>query len=139
MRTNDGFEDREGHQAPFTLREEDSENAERRTSNVQFRNAAEEQDARLFNFLNRGNDLVEIGPVAGFEFGMDELVIGADFEGATTRGDEGERRDAIAEFKNFGRQTDGLRRVVSDDAVFDRHFGLHLELSFPHSSYRCGE
>jgi hypothetical protein len=28
----------------------------------------------------------------------------------------------------LGRQTDGLRRVVSNDAVFDRHLGFHLEL-----------
>ena len=28
----------------------------------------------------------------------------------------------------MGRQTDGLRRVVSNDAVFDRHFGFHHEL-----------
>jgi hypothetical protein len=28
----------------------------------------------------------------------------------------------------LGRQTDGLRRVVSDDAIFDRYFGFHREL-----------
>jgi len=43
-------------------------------------------------------------------------------------GIESERRDALAEFKNLGRQTDGLRRVVSNDAVFDRDFGFHPEL-----------
>jgi len=59
---------------------------------------------------------------------MEELAIGADFEGAAARRDQGERFDALAELENFGRQTDGLRRVVSDDAVFDRHFGLHLGL-----------
>jgi hypothetical protein len=59
---------------------------------------------------------------------MEELAIGTDFEGAAARRDQGERFDALAELENFGRQTDGLRRVVSDDAVFDRHFGLHLGL-----------
>jgi hypothetical protein len=31
----------------------------------------------------------------------------------------------------LGRQTDGLRRVVSNDAIFDRHFGFHSARSFP--------
>ena len=72
--------------------------------------------------------MVEIGPVAGIEFGMEELAIGADFECAAARGNQGERFDALAEFENLGRQTDGLRRVVSDDAVFDRYFCFHREL-----------
>jgi hypothetical protein len=59
---------------------------------------------------------------------MEQFAIGADFECAAARRDEGERFDALAELKNFGRQTDGLRRVVSDDAVFDRYFGFHFEL-----------
>jgi hypothetical protein len=59
---------------------------------------------------------------------MEKFTIGADFESAAARRNEGERLDALAQFENFCRQTDGLRRVVSDDAVFDRHFGLHLEL-----------
>ncbi len=59
---------------------------------------------------------------------MEEFAIGANLESAATRGNECKRFDALAELKNFGRQTDGLRRVVSNDAVFDRHFGFHLEL-----------
>ena len=59
---------------------------------------------------------------------MEEFAIGANLEGAAARWNERERLDALAEFKNFGRQTDSLRRVVSNDAVFDRHFGLHFEL-----------
>ena len=66
------------------------------------------------------NDFVEVGPVTGIEFGMEQLVIGTNFESAAARWDERERFDAFAECKDFGRQTDGLRRVVSDDAVFDR-------------------
>ena len=65
------------------------------------------------------NDFVEVGPFAGFELGMELFAIGGDFEGAAARGHERERRDPIAEFENLGRQTDGLRRVVSNDAVFD--------------------
>jgi hypothetical protein len=59
---------------------------------------------------------------------MEELAIGADFECAAARWNQGERFDALAQFENLGRQTDGLRRVVSDDAVFDRYFGFHRGL-----------
>lgn len=75
--------------------------------------------AGLFCFLDRFNDLVEIRPLAGLEFGMEQFAIGANFEGAAARGNQRKRLDALAEFENFGRQTDGLRRVVSNDAVFD--------------------
>jgi hypothetical protein len=59
---------------------------------------------------------------------MEEFAIGANLESAAARRNERERLDALAEFENFGRQTDGLRRVVSNDAVFDRYLGFHLEL-----------
>jgi hypothetical protein len=73
----------------------------------------------LFCFLDRFNDVVEIRPLAGLEFGMEQFAIGANFKGAAARGNQRKRLDALAEFENFGRQTDGLRRVVSNDAVFD--------------------
>src|SRR5438034_8236401 len=59
---------------------------------------------------------------------MKEFSISANLESAAARWNECERLDALAEFKNFGRQTDGLRRVVSNDAVFDRHLSFHLGL-----------
>ena len=59
---------------------------------------------------------------------MEQFSIGADLESAAARRDESKRRDALTEFENFGRQTDGLRRVVSNDAVFDRDFGFHSRL-----------
>jgi hypothetical protein len=62
---------------------------------------------------------------------MEQFAIGANFKSAAARGNERERFDAFAEFKNFGRQTDGLGRVVSNDAVFDRDFGFHAACSFP--------
>jgi len=77
-----------------------------------------EADA-LFDLLDRLNGAVEVRPVAGVEFGMEQFTIGANLESAAARRDELERLDALAELKNFGRQTDGLRRVVSNDAVFD--------------------
>ena len=75
--------------------------------------------AVLFCLLDRFNDLVEIRPLAGLEFGMEQFAISANFEGATARRNQRKRFDTLAELKNFGRQTDGLRRVVSNDAVFD--------------------
>jgi hypothetical protein len=50
---------------------------------------------------------------------MKEFAIGTNLERAATRGNQRKRLDALAELKNFGRQTDGFRRVVSNDAVFD--------------------
>ena len=85
----------------------------------------------LFSFLDRGDDFVEVGPIAGIELGVDEFTVGADFKSAAARRDKGERFNTFAEFKNLGRQTDGLRRVVSNYAVFDRDFRLHATHSFP--------
>jgi len=87
-------------------------NAERRVTETEAR-------GWLFCFLDRLNDLVEIRPLAGLEFGMEQFAIGANFEGAAARQNQRKRCDALAELENFGRQTDGLRRVVSNDAVFD--------------------
>jgi hypothetical protein len=61
---------------------------------------------------------------------MEQFAIGANLEGAAARGNQRKRVDALAELENFGRQTDGLRRVVSDDAVFDRDLGLHRQTPF---------
>ena len=73
----------------------------------------------LFCLLNRLNDLVEIRPVAGVELGMEQFAIGANLESAAARRNQRKQFDALAELENFGHQTDGLRRVVSNDAVFD--------------------
>ncbi len=127
MRSDGGFEDREGHQAPFTLREK--ENVQRLTSNAQ-RRTGEDANERLLELFDRLDDGVEIRPVAGIEFGMEQFVIGANLESAAARGNQRERLYALAELKNFGRQTDGLRRVVSNDAVFDRYLGFHRQSPF---------
>ena len=148
MRGDDGFEDREGHQAPFTLRiAERKENIEpasvrlrrgrHRTPNFERRSKGQERCERLFKFLNRANDGIEIRPVARLEFGMEEFAIGANLESAAARWDQRERFNALAELKNFGRQTDGLRRVVSNYAVFDRHLGFHQRAPFRERNYRC--
>jgi hypothetical protein len=88
------------------------------------------QSERLFDFLDRLNHGVEIGPVARLEFGMEQFAIGLDLECTASGRDKSERFNPVAEFENFCRQTDGFRRVVSNHAVFNRHFGLHAS-SFP--------
>ena len=74
---------------------------------------------RLLSFFDRLDDVVEIRPVAGVEFGMEQFAIGANLEGTAARGNQRKRLDALAELKDLGRQTDSLRRVVSNNAVFD--------------------
>jgi hypothetical protein len=92
------------------------------------RSEEEDRSDRLLDFFNRADDGVEVRPVAGVELGMEQFSIGTDFESAAARRNEGERLNALAQFENFGRQTDGLRRVVSNDAIFDRYFCFHFEL-----------
>ena len=92
--------------------------------------AGEKQADALLRFFDRLDDVVEVRPVAGVEFGMEEFAIGVDLESAAARGNQRERFDALAELKNLGRQTDGLRRVVSNDAVFDRYLGFHRQSPF---------
>ena len=50
---------------------------------------------------------------------MEQFAIGANLESAAARWDQRKRLNTLAELKNFGRQTDGLRRVVSNNAVLD--------------------
>lgn len=94
LRTDNGFEDREGHQAPFTLRKLQKANAECSTSDsesfrketVRYRATVEDGRAQsqLFEFFDCADDGVEIRPVAGLEFGMEQFSIGLDFESAAT-------------------------------------------------------
>jgi len=94
------------------------------------RKGSKKQADALFCFLDRRDNGVEIRPIAGVEFGMEQFAIGANLESAAARGNQRKRLDALAELKNVGRQTDGLRRVVSNDAVFDRYLGLHRQSPF---------
>ena len=86
------FEDREGHQAPFTLRD--------KKKNLRKAGTQERQGncrtgifafliscCRIFSFaFDLPNDGVEVGPLAGGEFGMEQFAIGADFECAAAGG-----------------------------------------------------
>ena len=81
-----------------------------------------------FDLLDHG---VEIRPIAGLKFGMEKLSIGLDFKRPTARRNQGQRLNALAQFENLGRQTDGLGRVVSDYTIFDRY------LDFDSNSFPC--
>ena len=93
-------------------------------------NAVKNVANALFCLLDCRDNGVEVRPIAGVEFGMEQFAIGANLESAAARGNQRERLNALAELKNFGRQTDSLRRVVSNDAVFDRYLGLHRQSPF---------
>ena len=88
------------------------------------------KEPKLLKLLDRRDDLVEIGPVARVELGMEELAIGANFKCAAAGWNQGQRFDAFAEFENFCRQTDGLGCVVSNHAILDRNLGFHWTISF---------
>src|SRR5437868_14257021 len=85
----------------------------------------DDRTSRLFELFDLADEGVEIRPFAGVEFGVEHFAIGADFEGAATGWDQGERRDAIAELEDLSRQTDGFWRVVSNRAKLDPDFACH--------------
>ena len=71
LRTDNGFEDREGHQAPFTLQIADGrwQIADWGRSTI---GRAENVRQKLSgSFLDRFDDGIEVRPVTGFEFGME--------------------------------------------------------------------
>ena len=73
-------------------------------------------------------DGVEIGPLAGLEFGVDEFTVDANFEGTAAGRDQpgGHARGLT----NASRQTGGFRFVISDRAVFDRYFRFQARLLY---------
>ena len=73
-------------------------------------------------------DRVEIRPLAGLEFGVDEFTVDAYFEGtAAGRDQPGSHARGLT---NASRQTGGFRFVISDRAVFDRYFRFHARLLY---------
>ena len=105
MKVDGDFEDREGHQAPFTLQK--------------------------IRSLDLGFDLlrdrVEIRPLAGLELGVNEFTIDANFKSAAVGRNELHCVNPSG-FANRGCQTGSSRFVVSDHAIFDCNVCLHREL-----------
>jgi hypothetical protein len=77
---------------------------------------------------NLVRDRVKVRPFPGFELGMNEFIVDANFE-STAAG-----RDQLGiharRFTNESRQPGGFRFVVSDRAVFDRYLGFHACLLY---------
>ena len=74
---------------------------------------------------NRFHDGVLFWKAACLEFGINKFAVDADFESATAGRNQLERANALLEFQKLFRQTDGMRFVVSDRAVFDDDFRAH--------------
>jgi hypothetical protein len=81
-------------------------------------------------------DRVEVGPVAGVEFRVDEFTVDANFEGTAAGLDQFWSHAGC--FTNASRQTGGFRFVISDRAVFDRYFRFHACLLVADASERRG-
>ena len=85
--------------------------------------------------LDRFENCVEVRELAGLQFGINFLPIDADLKGAAARGHEFQGTDSLFQGKDFFRQTDGLRFVVSSRAIFDGDFRIHVCNLTPHSRH----
>ncbi len=90
---------------------------------MQPRRDAGEDSETCFDGLD---DRVEVRELAGLPLGVKFVSIDADFEDAAACGNELQRSNALFEFQELDRQTDGLRLIVSSGAIFDRKFRFHL-------------
>jgi hypothetical protein len=68
---------------------------------------------------------VGLGKLAALQFGIDGFAVDRDLETTAARRNQLQRADALLQFKEFFRQTDGMRFVVSDRAVFNGDFQTH--------------
>lgn len=68
---------------------------------------------------------VGLRELACLEFGINLLAIDADLKFSTGRGNERDRTHLLFEAQKLFRQTDGMRLVVSNVAVFDCDFEAH--------------
>ena len=81
-------------------------------------------------------DRVEVGPLAGFEFGVDEFTVDANFEGTAAGRDQLGIHARL--FTNESRQPGRFRFVVSDRAIFDRYLRFHARLLYLPKTIRAG-
>jgi hypothetical protein len=63
--------------------------------------------------------------LAGFLLGIDFLSVNAHFKDPATCRDQRQRTNILFQPQKFFRQTDGLRLVVSNAAIFDDYFQSH--------------
>ena len=112
-RTDNGFEDRGDHQAPFTLREVETEMATPRP---------------LPQGLHSPQHVIGIREFPRSPLGMDDLSICAHLEHAAVGGNQLERADALLQLHEPVCHTGSLRLIVSSRTIFDDNFLYHLVL-----------
>lgn len=67
--------------------------------------------------------LLLVGKLAGLELRVHEIAVERQLEAAAAAGDQLQLVDLLlVRGQQFGRQTDGLRLVISHRAVFELHF-----------------
>ena len=114
-RTDNGFEDRGDHQAPFTLRDVETEMATPRL---------------LPQGLHGPQHVIGIGEFPRCPLGMDNLSICAHLEHAAVGGNQLERANALLQLHEPVRHTGSLGFIVSSRAIFDDNFLYHLTRVF---------
>jgi hypothetical protein len=77
---------------------------------------------------NLSRDRVKVRPFAGFEFGVNEFTVDANFKGTAAGRDQ--PRLHARRFLNESGQPGRFRFVVSVGAVLDRYFWLHPRLLY---------
>ena len=112
-RTDNGFEDRGDHQAPFTLREKF-----RPLAGCARRSGATRRRLQSLDGLQHGVGLRECsrGPL-----GIHQFIIRCDLEHSAGTGHQFQGRNALLQLQKLVRQTDGLRLVISSRAIFYAH------------------
>jgi hypothetical protein len=116
-RADNGFEDREGHQAPITLPREKMKSETRAPAS-----------ARSALVANRLDDGIRLGELPRRLLRVNRLPIDRDLKHAAAGRNQLQRTDVLFEFQQFVRQTDGLRFVVSSRAIFDGNLECHSRI-----------
>ena len=113
-RTDNGFEDRGGHQAPITLRPKSPS-----------RGLCDPRANLSPLCPHCFDDGIGIGELSRLQLRVDVLSIDGDLETPAARRHERQRTNVLFQLEQLVRQTDGMRLVVSNAAVFDGDFQTH--------------
>ncbi len=77
-------------------------------------------------FAHGFDDFGRVGECARFLFGVNFFLVHRHFENSATGRNQRERTDLLLELQKFIRQTDGLRFVVSERAIFNGNLHSHM-------------
>ena len=88
----------------------------------------------ILKLANLPEDLIRIREFACRDLAVYQLVISHDLEHTASCGYQRQRGNVFLEFEQFFRQTDGLRFVISNRAIFDRYLKGHgVKMNHPAS------